>query len=129
MGQGAALGDTDVEQRVEAVHHHQSRQQERNRHGRHSPPVRAGLIEPNRGGDTVEHARREHRIRASEQVQKRDEQQAARRGAGEVEEVGSIDAIDRFGDGARHHGAREKEGHCACHIDRGERKVACSRRP
>jgi hypothetical protein len=47
-----------------------------------------------RGG--VEHARGDHRVRSAEDVQRRDQHEAADGGTREVEEVRAVDALDGF---------------------------------
>ena len=63
------------------------------------------------------HRRRDHGVRSAEQVQERNQQQAAGGGAGEIPEIGAVDPLHRFPDGQRDHGSGKEERHGAGEVD------------
>ena len=128
-GQPLAFGIADVQEEALEIDHHKTHQQQRHRHRRGAPSRRTCQVEPDCRRYSVEHRGRDHSIRSAENIQERNEHQAACRGARQVEEIRAIHAFDCLGNRQRRHRAGEKERQRGDEIDHRQRSGSEAVRP
>ena len=104
-----SLGVLDVDHVIGAVVDEEHDEQERQRDAARAPRDRSGHAVPDGGCDREQHAGANDGTGTAECVEEGNQQQAARRGAQQVEEVDPIHAVHGLGDSQRDDRTRNEE--------------------